>query len=128
MIPTPTGVNPNARHMFVVCNDPTEFDDVFLLPLSSVRKNDPQTDDACILLKHEYSRLRHETYVAYRHAKVSKAATIVREIESGEFTVLADLNGQTFLRVLGGINKTKRIKPKLKSQWEDIKQQSRPGS
>lgn len=108
----------------MVCNDPTNFDDVFLVPICSVRENDPQTDEACILLKHEYTKLRHTSYVAYKHAQLSKASTIIEEIEAGKFSVLDDLNGQTFLKVIAGIKKTKRIKPVLKAQWEDIKKQN----
>ena len=110
--------------MFVICNDPTEYGDVFMVSISTARENDPQVDKTCLLEPHDYVRVTRTSFVYYSKARVVKETAIRDGIESGRLAVLEDLNAQTALRVVNGIGRSDRIAPKLVKAWEAINRQS----
>lgn len=112
LIPSGPAVDPNRRHLHVICND-TDANGLNLLVAVTSWTSD-LCDPTCRLEAHEHPWLSHSSYVLYRKAEVREAVKLDAGIQRGLFTVLQSMNGQTFLRIRKGICTSPQTPRKIK--------------
>lgn len=82
----PTG---NESHLFVILNDPTDFDghipkSCLLVNISTVKPDIPY-DKTCVLSGGCHPFIQHDSYVAYRYIRLDPASHYEKHVEAGTF-------------------------------------------
>lgn len=112
LIPSGPDNDPGRRHLHVVCTDPDAAKTQLIVSITSWTNN--LCDGTCILQPHEHPWLRHQSYVFYRKARIELATTLENGLRLGIFEQLADMNGQTFLRIRNGVCASPQTPRKIK--------------
>ena len=84
----------------MVCTDTDAHGKNLIVSICSVPQPPIPYDATCVLEAHEHCWLTHQSYVAYRFAKIEDAATLQNGLKQGVFAREADMNGQSFLKVV----------------------------
>lgn len=111
----PTG---GKEHLFFVVLGPLDLEDspkqqFLLVNATTVRENDPQFDDSCVLQVGDHPFIKHASYIAYRSARLEAA----RHIESVLGTVFRpgeDCSKEVLQRIIEGAKKSRRLRRDLK--------------
>lgn len=118
LIPSGPVNDPDRPHLHIICTDPDDNGDQVVVSVCS--KRNPTDDPTCILQKYEHRWLRREYFVDYRFSKKWAGEKLERGVEANLFQPDADLNLQTFLRVLRGILASPNTPPLLKAYYRSI--------
>ncbi len=92
---------PHKKHLFVICTNIDRDERYLIIPVCT--KTNRQHNEYCIITAGEHKFIRHESYIAYQHAKIEPASFLRDGIRH------EDINGQLFLRICNGIEKSKRM-------------------
>lgn len=104
--------DPNRRHLFIICTNPSEEGKVIAVPVQTIR--DAPHDPTVELEAHEHKFIKHPSFIAYYEARVLDVVKIKRLIDKGDAKRHDDMNGQTFLRIRNGIERSKHTKLMIK--------------
>lgn len=103
---------PDLEHLHVVCTAPDPQGAQVLAPICKLTNS--SCDPACRLERREHPFLTKPSYIMYNKALLLSQEEIVEKFKAGELTPDEDMNGQTFLRVVGGLCKSEHTPRKLK--------------
>lgn len=102
--------DPNRKHLFVVLTDPFGPAKQVLI-VSVVTMRGDKCDQSCVLKKEDHEFIEHDSFVAYATCRVEFESTLISGLSSREFVEKPKLREDVFVRVVGGMTKTKLIKP-----------------
>lgn len=115
LIPSGPSHDPNRKHLHVVCTDPDAKGDQLIVSICTKVNN--LCDSACTIQSHEHPWLTKESYVFYRKAQIVAKTALDNGVSAKFFTVQADINGQTFLRITKGICASIQTPRKIKKYF-----------
>lgn len=100
LIPSGPAHDPHRKHLHVVCTDTDAQGKNLIVSICSVPQPPVPYDTTCVFEAHEHRWLTHQSYVAYRYAKIEEAAKLQNGLNQGVFVQEVDMNGQSFLKVV----------------------------
>ena len=107
---------PRGKHLFVILNEPKDFagyiNSSVLVNLSSIRE--APYDDTCILEPGSHPFITQRSYVAYRHARVDRAESLLQKIDASLFTPHEPLDNELLKRVQNGLHASPQTRRFLK--------------
>jgi hypothetical protein len=89
---------------------------VLLAPFCSVRGN-VYEDDACLIQSGEHGCVVQETFIKYSKMRVDKVADVLMHLNSGYFPRADDVSSDLLKRIVGGIEKSKRVPRHIRKEW-----------
>lgn len=105
-MPSGTAMNPKAKHLFIVCTDPNDDDDVVLVSIASWRND--LCDGTCVLENGCHSFVRHKSYVFFRQARIEKSATLQRGLDQRVLFPDDDVSEEVLKAAAEGLLKSKQ--------------------
>lgn len=112
IIPSGPGNDPSRPHLFVICTDPCGAGNIVLVPVCKWINH--LCDSTCKLRPGVHKKVRVESYIMYRKARIETANTISQGVKDGEFVVQQPMNGQTFLQIKNGLCASPQTPRKVK--------------
>lgn len=106
-------------HLHIICTNPCPAQEQLLISVCSYKEGFRHVDDTCILQKHEHPFLSRESFVLYRAATTKDVREITQGIKSGLYIQKGKINGQTFLRILRGIDSSPFIPRKFVNYYHE---------
>lgn len=100
----PTG---NENHLYIILNDPADFEgyipkSCFSVNITSIKDGIPY-DDSCVLKAGCHPFVKHDSYIAYRHARLDSANNLKKLVDAGKFYPHEPLEKELFDSVLQGL-------------------------
>lgn len=104
LIPSGPMTDPSRMHLHVICTNPDVGGKQILVSISTYEEGD---DETCILLKSNHAWLSKErSCVDYRYTCLRTHASLIEGVRQKAFLSKEDMNGQDFLRICTGIEKS----------------------
>lgn len=113
LIPSGPLGDESRYHLHIICTNPCPAQKQLLISVCSCKEGFRHVDGTCILQKHEHPFLSRESFVLYRAATTKDVREITQEIKSGLYIQKGKINGQTFLKIVRGIDKSPLIPRKF---------------
>lgn len=113
LIPSGPPRDESRCHLHIICTNPCLAQKQLLISVCSYKEGFRHVDDTCILQKHEHPFLSGKSFVLYRAAITKDVREITQEIKSGLYIQKGKINGQTFLRIVHGIDNSPFIPQKF---------------
>lgn len=115
LIPSGPG---GLHHLFVVLNDPAPLEGYpgnmcALVCLCSTYPNVPY-DKTCELTAGCHPFVEHDSHIAYKHARLEPATTLIQLVENGVFRVHHPCDDPPFSEIKAGLNASKFTKGAFK--------------
>lgn len=104
--------DPDRKHLHVVCTDPDEAGNVVLVPICSVPTG--THDQTCILQPHEHAFVKKPSFLLYARADLYSAKALAAGVRERVIIPDHDINGQSFLRIVSGLCRSKQTPRKIK--------------
>lgn len=104
LVPSGTTANPSQMHLHVICTNPDATGRQLLVSISTWRDG---CDPTCILQRHEHEWLwKDRSFVEYRYTQLRPHGQLVDRVRERVFEPQDDMNGQAFLKVCRGIERS----------------------
>lgn len=113
LIPSGTALNPDIKHLHIVCTNPCADNCVLLVPVSSWTNS--LCDKSCVLVAGEHEFIKHQSWIMYRNARIAPCADIDAGILSGKFVKKEDCKPEILTKVCAGLLASAAAKPKIKA-------------
>jgi len=106
-------------HLFVVLNDPLQVDGYpgamcALVNVTTLYPNIPH-DDACVLTAGCHPFVVHDSYIAYRHARLEPASDLIARVTQGVWQIRQPMGDPPFSTIKAGLQSSKFTKRFLKT-------------
>lgn len=101
LIPSGPSLDPEKKHLFVICNDTCKDGMNLLVPITSWTNK--LCDGTCILLATDHNFIKHKSYVFYRQTRLEKSAYLAKGIQDGTFNERDSFSAFKFLKIRNGI-------------------------
>ncbi len=83
-----------------------------MVSLSTVRAGVPH-DPSCILYAGDHPFVRHDSYVVYLKGRLEETDKVLRGVLSGQFVPYPPMDGDVFVRICEGLEKSRFTPAKL---------------
>ena len=104
LVPSGTPEDPKRKHLHVICTDPDAAGKQLLVSISTFY---PGADPTCILRRDRHPWLTKEaSFVEYRYTRLRRHFDLIEGVRRDIFLPKEDMNGQDFLRVCRGIERS----------------------
>lgn len=113
--------DPDRKHLFIVLTEPLgEPPEVLLVSLSSVTDGSP-CDASCLIEVGEHQFVLHQSFVAYRFARIVRAEVLRSGVDSGKFVAREPVSEALYRRICDGLRASPHVAPKFRShlQWHE---------
>jgi hypothetical protein len=102
----PSG-NANGNHLFVILNDPIQIDgypkDMCCMVGVTTQYPNVHYDPACLLPPGCHPFIQHDSYAAYRYARLEPAAHLIGRVAEGVFVVHQPMQDPAFSYIKSGL-------------------------
>jgi len=105
---------PDLKHLHVVCSDINENGLVLIVPIRTLKAEQINFDNTCMLQKHEHEWLRFQSYIEYKRARLVSADALMNELNQHSKVFREPVSGQVLLKIINGFCRSKFTPQKIK--------------
>ncbi len=96
----------DRKHLFVCLTDAVgNVSETLIVSVSSVKPRLP-IDESCRLFPGDHPFIKHDSFIDYRNARISKADTLMNGVKVGVMVAMEPLETAVFARVCYGLEKS----------------------
>jgi hypothetical protein len=116
LVPSGPSHDPDRKHLFIVLTKPDAAHNVLIVGVASI-PHQSNHDKACELARGEHAFLRHPSYVRFRGAHIVAAQSLIDSVSAGLMVVREPISDTTMERVIGGLQKSLFVSPKIRQYF-----------
>jgi hypothetical protein len=110
--------DPDRGHLYVVLTNECDANKHLIVPVCTKRYG---SDNTCLLGAGDHDFIKHESFVSYDRAEEISSIKIIEMVKNGDITYRGLLDEKVFALVAIGVEKSMRVKPKIKSYYQKNK-------
>lgn len=115
LIPSGPPADPDRMHLHVICTNPDAAMQQIVVSISTY---EPGDDPTCILLRGCHKSLtKPQSFVVYQYTRIRLHEQLLEGVRKAMFVPKLDMNGQDFLRICRGIEKSPRTPQTMKNAY-----------